>query len=52
MQTANSRAVALGLAVPLAYGESQRAWGSGLTNVFYHAPIESYAFAQIVPGTS
>jgi peptide/nickel transport system substrate-binding protein len=52
MQAANSRAVALGLAVPLAFGDSQRAWGSGLTNVFYQAPVESYAFAQIAPSAS
>jgi len=52
MQAANSRAVELGLAVPLAFSESQRVWGSGLSGVFYHAPVESYAFAQIDPGTS
>jgi peptide/nickel transport system substrate-binding protein len=52
MQAANARIVELGLAVPLGFGEDRRMWGSGLMNVFYHAPVGAYAFAQIVPGPS
>ena len=47
---ANERVVDLGLVVPLTFSRSQRAWGSGLDDVFYQAPLESYAFGQISLG--
>lgn len=52
MRSANARALELGLLAPLSFRYSQRVWGSGLTNVFYHAPTETYAFAQIGLGGS
>lgn len=48
-QQVNTRAVDLGLVLPLTIDRKPRLWGSGLDGVTYVAPLASYSWADIAP---